>query len=348
MDEVTVGILGCGRSAVFGHLPALRELGGLFRVAAVCDVEKPRRDRVESQFPGVRHYRRAEDMLDDAELELVYIGTPSVDHERIALEALRRKLWTVCETPVSLTHEGASILRGASVKAGRRLLAAATEMFSPEFRLAAIARDRRRLGDVYDVRIHSGTYHRRDDWQALKRCGGGAAFYAAQGPVLQALALMKAPPVQLWSEFKKLVSVGDAEDYVRMMLKNADGMTVEVETNSAVVPYGDPAFVIRGTRGTFTAMPGEFSGRFRFVDPAQRFPRKRSGVATPPLEICEDDIRVKEDTLELPDRMGAHECFWRAVYAAVRGGKPFPVDFETVAEATRYLGIARKSSPFAN
>ena len=61
-DEISVGVIGCGRSAVLDHLPAIARLEGLFRVVAVCDVEKSRRDNVESMFPDVRHYRRAEDM----------------------------------------------------------------------------------------------------------------------------------------------------------------------------------------------------------------------------------------------------------------------------------------------
>lgn len=347
MDEIAVGIIGCGRSAVFGHVPALVSLGGHFRVAAVCDLEKSRRDRVAAACPGVRHYRRAEDMLDDSDLELVYVATPSTEHDRIVIEALKRRLWTVCETPVSITHDGASVLRGASVKSGRRLIAAATGMFSPEFRLSSIARDRRKLGDVYDVRIHCGAYHRRDDWQSLKRCGGGALYYGAYEPLLQALTLLKTPPVQLWSELKKLVSVGDAEDYVRIMLKNSSGMTAEVEINSASVPPAGHAFELRGTRGTFTAEKGAFGGTYRIVDSSQRFPRIRSAAATPPLEDREESVRVKEEPLELPDRMSAHGCFWRAVHAAVRGGKQFPLDFETVVDATRYLNLARKNSPFA-
>ena len=78
-DEISVGVVGCGRSAVFRHLPAIGKLDGLFRVAAVCDVEKSRRDHVESMFPDVRHYRRAVDMVDDPDLDLVLVATPSLE-----------------------------------------------------------------------------------------------------------------------------------------------------------------------------------------------------------------------------------------------------------------------------
>ena len=66
-DEISVGVVGCGRCAVFGHLPALGNLRNLFRVSAVCDVEKSRRDRGAQDFPDVQHYRRLEDMAADPE-----------------------------------------------------------------------------------------------------------------------------------------------------------------------------------------------------------------------------------------------------------------------------------------
>ena len=344
-DEISVGIVGCGRSAVLGHLPAIAKLNGLFRVAAVCDLEKSRRDRVETVFPDVRHYRRTLDMVDDPDLDLVLIAAPSLEHDRIVLECLSRKLWTVCETPVSTTHEGAVVLRGAALKAGRRLIAATPQLFSPEFRLASMARARRKIGTLYDVRIRHGRYVRRDDWQATLKRGGGAAFFAAQEPVLQALTLLKTPPVQMWSETKKLVALGDAEDYVHVVMRNADGVTADVEANSAVVGVGGPAIELRGTRGSFSVMPGATTGTYRIIDPAQRFPHRRSSIALPPLEEPAERIRVVEETLELPDSMSAHEAFWHAVYGTVRSGKRFPVDFDLVVEMARYIGIVRKSPP---
>ena len=346
-DEISVGVVGCGRSAVLNHLPAIGKLNGLFRVAAVCDVEKSRRDHVESMFPEVRHYRRAVDMVDDPDLDLILVSTPSLDHDKIVLECLSRRLWTVCETPVSPTHEGAIVLRGASVKAGNRLIAATPQMFSPEFRLASIARAKRKIGSLYDIRIRQGAYERRDDWQAtVKRCGG-AAFFAAQDPILQALTLLKAPPVQMWSEIKKLVALGDAEDYVRLMLRSADGITADVEANSAVVGTGGPAIELRGTRGSFSVMPGATKGVYRIIDPSQRFPHKRSSVALPPLKDSAERIRIVEEELELPDPKPAHEAFWCAVHSTVRSEVMFPVDFDLVVEMARYVGIVRKSAPIA-
>ena len=346
-DEVSVGVVGCGRSAVLGHLPAIGRLNGLFRLMAVCDVEKSRRDNVEKSFPEVRHYRRVEDMLDDPDIELVLIATPSLEHESIALECLRRNIWTVCETPVSQTHDGALVLRGAALKAGHKLIASTPALFSPEFRLASMARMRRKIGSLYDIRIRQACYLRRDDWQATRKRGGGAAFFAAQEPVLQALTLLKAQPVQMWSEIKKLVALGDAEDYAHLIFRTADGITADVEANSAVLRAVEPAITLRGTRGSFSVMPGAMEGHYCVVDSGQRFSHRRSSVALPPIEEPCEKVRVVEQNVSLPDPVPAYEAFWRAVYATARMNRPFPVDFDLVVEMARYIDIVRKSAPVA-
>ena len=346
-DEISVGVIGCGRCALFGHLPALGRLGSLFRITAVCDLEKSRRERVARDFPEVQHYRRLEDMISDPDLDLVLITTPSLDHESSALECLNRGLWTVCETPVALSHDGALVLRGASVKEGGKLIAATPALFSNEFRLASLPRMRNRIGDIYDIRIRQGTYLRRDDWQATAKRGGGVTHYAAQEPVLQALTLLKAPPVQMWSDVKKIVSLGDAEDYMHLMLRTADGVTADIEANSAVVKMDEPAIMLRGTRGSFSVMSGATAGHFCVIDPSQRFQRRRSSVALPPLEMPSETVQAIESEVPLANPMPAYEAFWRAVYDTVRGEKPFPVDFDLVVELARYIGIVRKTPPIA-
>lgn len=346
-DEISVGIVGCGRCAVFGHLPALSKLRDLFRVVAVCDVEKSRRERVERDFPDVRHYRRIEDMTEGRDIDLVLVATPTLDHEGMSLECLNRGLWTVCETPVALSHEGALTLRGASCKVGRKLIPSIPSLFSNEFRLASAARAGGELGSLYDIRIRHGLYERRKDWQATLKRAGGALHFAAQEPVLQALALLHAPPVQMWSETKKIVALGDAEDYVRVLMRTADGVTADIETNSAILKASEPAITLRGTRGSFSVMPEATEGSYCMIDPAQQLPRHRSSVALPPLEDENEKIRIVEKSVQIPDPMPPYEAFWRAVHATVCGEIQFPIDFDLIVEMVRYIGILRKSPPIA-
>ena len=117
---VQVGILGLGRSFLQNHMRALSEMRDYFRVVALCDVEKPRRDVAAETFSEAHLYRRINDMMDDTEMELLFISLPSAHHERVALAGLRHGLWTITETPMSFTYDGAAKMRAAidAVRAG--------------------------------------------------------------------------------------------------------------------------------------------------------------------------------------------------------------------------------------
>ena len=111
---VRLGIAGLGRAALFNHIPAFKALPGLYRLVAVCDLMKERRDIIEKDYPDVHMYRRVEDMLDDPDIDLVLITLPTTDHVACALSSLRRGRWTVVEAPLATTHEDAKMLQAAS------------------------------------------------------------------------------------------------------------------------------------------------------------------------------------------------------------------------------------------
>ena len=345
---VRVGIVGLGRAALFQHFPALRALPELFQVVAVCDLMRERRDIVERDLPDVRTYRQVEDMLDDPEIDLVDVALPTSEHVSCALSSLRRGRWTLVEAPLATSHDDAKLLQAASVKARGKLFAYTPGLFAPDFRLAQTVLDDPRLGEVFEIRVRRQDFIRRDDWQSVKRCLGGCAWYEGQDALLQALALMRSQPAQLWSELKRLASLGDAEDFAHVVIKSRGDVTADIEINGGQLPPREPSFVIRGTRGSFSVAPGASDGVLRVVDPDFRFTRRRSSVRTPPLADMHEEIPVVDLPVALPaDAETGAQAFWKALYATVRTAAPFPVQLDDVAETVRYLQLVRQASPFA-
>ena len=345
---VRVGIVGLGRAALFRHLPSLRALPGLFQVVAVCDLMRERRDIVERDIPDVRTYRRVEDMLDDPEIDLVDVALPTAEHVGTALSSLRRGRWTLVEAPLATSHDDAKRLLAASVKARGKLFAFTPGLFAPDFRLAQTVLDDPRLGEIFEIRVRRQDFIRRDDWQSVKRCFGGCSWYEGQDVLLQALALMRSQPAQLWSELKRLASLGDAEDFAHVVIKSRGDVTADIEINGGQLPPFEPAFAVRGTRGAFSVAPGASAGTLRVVDPGFKFARRRSSVRTPELADMHEDVPVVDVPVALPaDAETGDQAFWKALYATVRTAAPFPVQLDDVAETVRYLQIVRQSSPFA-
>ncbi len=349
LPPVQVGVIGLGRSFFGNHLPALAALRDHFRVVALCDLEKGRRDLAAETFPEAHHYREASDLMDDTEMELLFIAVPSVHHEKMSLANLRHRRWTVTETPLSFTYEGVAKMRAAAAKARDRLVPCVPEMFSPEFRLVCRAMQDRRIGPVYDIRIRRQRWERRSDWQTLNRCGGGMVRREGLEAALQTMRLLHTPPTQLWSELKRIASAGDAEDYMRFIFRGHGQLSADVEITGGQLDPAEPAFSLRGELGGFRVMPGAKEGVLRFLDPAYKLPRRRASVQTPPLKDPVDETPMVEEKLRLDpgEPADAARAFWLAVFDWVRRGRPFPVSLDDVAEATRYLQIARQSSPFA-
>lgn len=347
---VRVAVIGLGRSFFSSHYPVFKAHPALFKIVAVCDLLKERRDIVAKDFPDCKMFRQFGDMLDEREIDLVDIATCSTDHVQHALASLERGFWTLLESPMALTLDDANVLRGAAAKAKNRLLVLQRGLFAPDYLLAKSMMNDSRLGEIHQVRIRREDYIRRDDWQTVKRLGGGAAYYEMTDLILQALKMLPSPPIQMWSELKRIASLGDAEDYAHVNLKTRTQISADVEFNGGVLETSRaPSFAIRAERGTFTVAQGATSGVLKIIDPEFKFPRRRSSVRTPEIVDMHEQIPVVEIPVSLPKgTLYGPSAFWKHVYDTVRTAKPFPLQLEDSIEAVKFAHLMKKTSPFGS
>lgn len=347
---VRVAVIGLGRSFFSSHYPVFKAHPALFKIVAVCDLLKERRDIVAKDFLDCKMFRQFGDMLDEREIDLVDIATCSTDHVQHALASLERGFWTLLESPMALTLDDANVLRGAAAKAKNRLLVLQRGLFAPDYLLAKSMMNDSRLGEIHQVRIRREDYIRRDDWQTVKRLGGGAAYYEMTDLILQALKMLPSPPIQMWSELKRIASLGDAEDYAHVNLKTRTQISADVEFNGGVLETSRaPSFAIRAERGTFTVAQGATSGVLKIIDPEFKFPRRRSSVRTPEIVDMHEQIPVVEIPVSLPKgTLYGPSAFWKHVYDTVRTAKPFPLQLEDSIEAVKFAHLMKKTSPFGS
>ncbi len=345
---VRVALMGLGRAMFSDHYPVYRRHPALFKVVAACDILKERRDIVAKDFPSCKMFRQFADMLEERDIDLVDVATCTNDHIKHAIMSLKKGFWTLMETPMALTLDEAQILRGQALKSSGRLLVLQRGFFAPDFQLAREMMTDPRLGRIHQLRIRREDFVRRDDWQCVKRLGGGAAYYAMTDLVLQALKLLPSPPIQMWSELKRLASLGDAEDYAHLILKTRDALSVDIEFNGGCLPSErGPSFEIRGERGVFKVATGATEGQLTMIDPAFDFPRRRSSVRTPPLHDMHEDFPVVTLPVSLEKgTLHGPSAFWKHVYDTVRTAEPFPLQLEDSIEAVKFSHLMKKTSPF--
>lgn len=347
---IRVAVVGLGRSFFSSHYPIFKAHPGLFKVVAACDILKERRDMIADDFPDCKMFRRFSDMLDEHDIDLVDIATCSTEHVKHALMSLERGHWTLLESPMALTLDDAQLLRGAATKAKNRLLVLQRGLFASDFLLAKSMMTDSRLGEIYQICIRREDYIRRDDWQTVKRLGGGAAYYAMTDLILQALKLLPYPPIQMWSELKRIASLGDAEDYAHVNLKTRTQISADIEFNGgALTANKSPSFVIRGERGVFSVTADSPIGTLTIVDPDYKFSRRRSSVRTPSLADMHEDIPLVTSEVSLPKgTLHGPSAFWKSVYDTVRTAAAFPIQLEDSIEAVKFAHLMKKTSPFGS
>jgi myo-inositol 2-dehydrogenase/D-chiro-inositol 1-dehydrogenase len=90
-----VGLIGCGRIAERGYVPAFARAEGV-QLAAVVDVQS---ERCRAVAPGVAAFADVGELVASGEVDAVVVATPVGAHVEVAAEAARAGLPTLVEKP---------------------------------------------------------------------------------------------------------------------------------------------------------------------------------------------------------------------------------------------------------
>ena len=179
MDSVAWGIVGFGWVARDYMAPGIRAAG--HRLVAVADPGEASRAAAEAE--GARAYARLEDLVNDPEVEAVYVATPNHLH-REAIEALAGSGKAIlCEKPMAASLDEA-VAMVAALRGGETFYGTAFDQrHHPAHRAMRDAIRAGRLGTVTAIRIVYACWLPRawtsfagqDNWRIdPAKAGGGA------------------------------------------------------------------------------------------------------------------------------------------------------------------------------
>lgn len=153
---VRIGLVGVGFMGMIHYLASAKLRGA--KVTALCSRD---RKKLAGDWRGIRgnfgppggqmdlgkikRYEQFDDLLADADIDLIDICTPTFHHEEMAVAALKAGKHVLVEKAIALSTKGADAMLKAAAKAERLLMVAHVLPFVPEFAWAAEA-------------IKSGTY----------------------------------------------------------------------------------------------------------------------------------------------------------------------------------------------
>lgn len=176
-SKVTWGILGCARIAQSALIPAIREAknGALYGIAAR---DKKRAQEWAGRYGFQKYYEDYQSLLNDPDIDAVYIPLPNHLHGVWACRAARAGKHVLCEKPLALNSSEARRMIDETDHAGIILMEAFMYRFHPQIKKALQLLESGAIGSIRFLRssftiICAGG---KEDYRWSPEMGGGALY----------------------------------------------------------------------------------------------------------------------------------------------------------------------------
>lgn len=187
------GILGAGKIAgKFATDLALLENANLYAVGS-------RSIQKAEDFKGTYHFEKAYgsygELLDDANLDVVYIATPNSEHYKHSLAALDKGIAVLCEKPLAINaYQVQNMIQKAKDKE-TFLMEALWTLFLPHLQTIKELVDKGAIGELQSVRSNFGFKANFEAGHRLfnPELGGGALLDIGIYPLLLAQTVLGVP-----------------------------------------------------------------------------------------------------------------------------------------------------------
>lgn len=252
------GLAGCGDISNKRVAPAIKSQHD----SKLMAVMSPYKEELEGFMKrhGIHEgYLKLEDMLNNQEINAIYVATPIFLHYEIALQALKAGKHVLVEKPMAMNYEECEALVSEAEKQGVRLGVAYYRRFFPK--MAEIKRliSEGIIGDVIGARIvfHSWYNPAKDDpkyWRVIKSKGGGGPLWDMGSHKLDMLVDLLGMPKSVSALMSTQTHDYEVEDSCSTLLELENGAHCLASFNWNSKVWADE-FVIIGTNGKITLNP---------------------------------------------------------------------------------------------
>ena len=338
-ESIGVGIIGLGRSGWDIHVATLKD-NPQFHVVAVVDSDAARCEEATALL-GCAAYETADELINDAAVELVVVATPSHTHGALSVAALQAGKDVLVEKPMAQNAAEADTMICQAEKSGKMLAVYQPRRVATDFLKVREILESGVLGPIHLIKLSVYGYNRRRDWQTLKKFAGGILNNHGAHYIDQVLALAGGQWSDLFVDMRHLVSAGDAEDHAKILFRGGSGAVVDVELSMVAAAPNPPHWTVLGRYGALSGTRTHFE--WRFYDPTQVPPREiRDGDPNREYEAPED-LPWQECSADVEDTDLAID-FYNQLFAALREGGPSPAPPSELRALTALFDECRKRS----
>lgn len=183
MNTIQWGFIGCGEATEKKSGPAFSQVEGSSVVAVMG------RDAAKAKSYAQRHgiskwYTDAQELVDDPQVNAVYIATPPSSHATFAIMAMRAGKPAYIEKPMAASYADCARINRISEQTGVPCFVAYYRRYLPYFQKVKELVNDGAIGNIINVQIHFAQpprdldYNRQDlPWRVLPVISGGGYFY---------------------------------------------------------------------------------------------------------------------------------------------------------------------------
>ena len=181
--KINFGILGYARIAREKVIPGILEARNA-KLYAVASSSPARLEQAMAEFPFEKGYDAYQALLDDPQVDAVYIPLPNSMHKEWTVKAARAGKHVLCEKPMALTLQDADEMISAARENGVRLMEAFMYRFTAR---TEKVKELLAEGAVGEIRHINSTFRfKLDDLSDIRlsaRLGGGSLWDVGCYPV---------------------------------------------------------------------------------------------------------------------------------------------------------------------
>ena len=245
MRKVQWGIIGTGAIAN-AFAKALSTITDV-QIAGVASRSLNKAEIFAKTYQITRAYGNYEELINDPNIDVIYIGTPHTEHFAHAKACIEGKKHVLCEKPMCMNSDEAKILDSLAKENNVFLMEAMWTKFLPTTACVKEWIDSERIGSIQYMNINFGFVGERDYSGRLFNpdLGGGALLDVGIYPVLYATFLMNTVPDEIKSSMVFGISGVDELDAVTFYYKEG---TIASLQSSISTRLGNDAVII-GSKG---------------------------------------------------------------------------------------------------
>ncbi|SCY72619.1 Predicted dehydrogenase [Paenibacillus polysaccharolyticus] len=119
MTSLKMAVIGLGKMGLHMiHQAENTQMDISVEITAVCDANEQSLQKFAATRPSVKTYRDYKQLLDEQQIDLVYIAVPPKYHYPVVMDALDRRIHVFCEKPLANSLEEARKMVEAAEQAG--------------------------------------------------------------------------------------------------------------------------------------------------------------------------------------------------------------------------------------